>query len=458
MIVEVLKPVGDVISFSNASVPYKRFLMVLVRRRFNVSLPVEIDFSFGMRRYKVIVTSERSTFPKFRRELGRYVLPSLMEEGDVELGSTSQLKVGPTPAAPAHSFSHEVAREEKGKDLAGDQQPKGSSKQQLEATSVRITSSRMAGCGHDGCALVPEARCAGSPVKCDEAVERSSRRVMDQKASEIDAMVEHGSQRSFGAPPVVVEHRSHAGGRLETHTLVRMERTIGRSLNRGRTEGYNDASVSRAKGHGHRAVRQWLARSSLVQSVLPRGEQGWASEKEYEVARRFKGHGVQVSVQARENSEAFVDSLVMDDGPGAVGPLHGKDVSSVDPLLLCEVGHEVGQTLGSLASRPGPGCMVDQIASQSIIGIDVGQPNLKDEERVGLGCEVNCDGTKINLGQVLGQTVESLEGLGAKTVSDLEKRNNLMSSSGGPIMEVAPVLKTGDLVPMPDMTPPVGFS
>lgn len=89
---------------------------------------------------------------------------------------------------------------------------------------------------------------------------------------------------------------------------------------------------------------------------------------------------MQVSVQAPENSEAFVDPLVMDDGPGAVGPLHGKDVRSVDTLLLCEVGHEVGQTLGSLASRPGPGCMVDQIASQSIIGTDVGQPNLKDEE------------------------------------------------------------------------------
>lgn len=195
-----------------------------------------------------------------------------------------------------------------------------------------------------------------------------------------------------------------------------------------------------------------------MQGALPRGEQGRAYEKEYEVARRFKGHGVQVSVQARENSEAFVDPLVMDDGPSAVGSLHGKDVRSVDPLLLCEVGHEVGQTLGSLASRSGPGCMVDQIASQSIIGTDVGQPNLKDEEGVGLGCEVNCDGIKINLGQVLGQAVESLEGLGVKTVSDLEKRNNLMSSSGGPIVEVAPVLETGDLVPMPDMTPPVGFS
>lgn len=33
-----------------------------------------------------------------------------------------------------------------------------------------------------------------------------------------------------------------------------------------------------------------------------------------------------------------------------------------------------------------------------------------------------------------------------------------MSSSGGPIVEVAPVLETGDLVPMQDMTPPVGFS
>lgn len=109
-------------------------------------------------------------------------------------------------------------------------------------------------------------------MKCDVAVERSSRWVMDRKASEIDAMIEHSSQRSSDAPPVVVEHCSHASGRLETHTLVRMERTVGRSLNRGRTEGYKDASVSRAKEHGHRAVWRWLAKSSLVQGALPRGE------------------------------------------------------------------------------------------------------------------------------------------------------------------------------------------
>lgn len=47
-------------------------------------LPLEIEVSLGMRKYIVIITSDRGLFPVFRRELGHYALPVMeteLEEG-----------------------------------------------------------------------------------------------------------------------------------------------------------------------------------------------------------------------------------------------------------------------------------------------------------------------------------------------------------------------------------------
>lgn len=102
VIERVLRPVGELISLSRMSVPHKRFIMALVRRRREVTLPMELDFSFGMRNYQVLFTVERGVFPVFRRELGRYVLP---ERGGNE-GSGRSVEC---------RFSHEISNGDKGK-------------------------------------------------------------------------------------------------------------------------------------------------------------------------------------------------------------------------------------------------------------------------------------------------------------------------------------------------------
>lgn len=57
-IAEVVKPVGVLVAFSQATTHYKQFLSVLVRRRVGVVLPFELDLSVGMRRYTVLITGE----------------------------------------------------------------------------------------------------------------------------------------------------------------------------------------------------------------------------------------------------------------------------------------------------------------------------------------------------------------------------------------------------------------
>lgn len=74
IIERVVRPVGDLITLSKQTVPHKGFLSVLICCRSGVKLPLELDFSFGMRRYLVLITDERGVFPAFNRVAGRYEL------------------------------------------------------------------------------------------------------------------------------------------------------------------------------------------------------------------------------------------------------------------------------------------------------------------------------------------------------------------------------------------------
>lgn len=76
IIVEVLKLVGELIVLSQASVPYKRFISALIRRRLGVKLPMEVECNLGMRRYQVLITTNKGEFPKFSKALGRYMWPT----------------------------------------------------------------------------------------------------------------------------------------------------------------------------------------------------------------------------------------------------------------------------------------------------------------------------------------------------------------------------------------------
>lgn len=89
-------------ALSQATVPHKRFITALVRRRVNVSLPLELDLSLGMRKYVVIFTGEREAFPLFWWDLSRYVLP----DKNVEVAVTPPL---------ARCFTLDVSPEDKGK-------------------------------------------------------------------------------------------------------------------------------------------------------------------------------------------------------------------------------------------------------------------------------------------------------------------------------------------------------
>ncbi|KAH7690551.1 Zinc finger CCHC-type protein [Dioscorea alata] len=82
VISEVLRPVGELISLSQVSAPHKIFISALVRRRHGVALPLELDLSYGMRRYHIIITSDRCKLPRFRRDLGRYVLAASDDQSD----------------------------------------------------------------------------------------------------------------------------------------------------------------------------------------------------------------------------------------------------------------------------------------------------------------------------------------------------------------------------------------
>lgn len=91
-ILEVIRPVGELVALSQAKLPHKQFITVLVRRRGGVKLPVEIDFNLGMRRYQVLITGERGDLPVYRRDLGRFVTFRKEDVVDAGPGTGVQLE------------------------------------------------------------------------------------------------------------------------------------------------------------------------------------------------------------------------------------------------------------------------------------------------------------------------------------------------------------------------------
>lgn len=74
IIAKVLSPVGELVAISQAELPHIYFISVLVRRQAGVALPLELDFNMGMRKYQVLFMDDRGALPVFRRDMGRYVL------------------------------------------------------------------------------------------------------------------------------------------------------------------------------------------------------------------------------------------------------------------------------------------------------------------------------------------------------------------------------------------------
>lgn len=123
VIAKVFKLVDKLISLSQALVPHKMLLTALVRRRLSVSLPMDIDFSFGMHSYKILIIEDRGKFPKFWHERGRFILPDPFPNEEEGRGLLKRSEGGvrtedqPAPAAEKR-YMHKVTREEKGKGKA----------------------------------------------------------------------------------------------------------------------------------------------------------------------------------------------------------------------------------------------------------------------------------------------------------------------------------------------------
>lgn len=75
VLVDVLRPIGELVAIPQPSKPHKSFLSVLVRCRHQVMIPHEMILSFGMRKFVVLITDNHLPFPTFRRDLDKYVLP-----------------------------------------------------------------------------------------------------------------------------------------------------------------------------------------------------------------------------------------------------------------------------------------------------------------------------------------------------------------------------------------------
>lgn len=78
MIVEVLRLIGKLLVISQCSKPIKNFILALILHQNSVALSHEVEFSFGMRRYPVLITDRRGALKKFHMEFKQYVLSILV--------------------------------------------------------------------------------------------------------------------------------------------------------------------------------------------------------------------------------------------------------------------------------------------------------------------------------------------------------------------------------------------
>lgn len=111
MIEEVLKPVGELISLSNEITPHERFISALIRQRHGISLPINLNFIFGMQRYQVLIIGENCALPKYCWDLGLFVLLKKYR-WDLDL---FVLQESHKVAIKERGYLHDIPPEEKGK-------------------------------------------------------------------------------------------------------------------------------------------------------------------------------------------------------------------------------------------------------------------------------------------------------------------------------------------------------
>lgn len=76
VLVEHLRPTGELVAIPQPTRPHKSFLSVLVRRRPRVILPHEVAFNFGMRKFLILITDNKLPFSSSSKDLEKYVYPA----------------------------------------------------------------------------------------------------------------------------------------------------------------------------------------------------------------------------------------------------------------------------------------------------------------------------------------------------------------------------------------------
>ncbi|KAH7659259.1 Zinc finger CCHC-type protein [Dioscorea alata] len=278
----VLKPIGELISISQASTPHKKFISVLARQRQGVLLPLELDLSLGMRRYKILMTADKDDFPTFHRGWGRYVLPASKDTGERLLSSSL--------SAPPQRSTHEIAREAKGKEV--EVAPMEDSR--LDDVSLQV--SHLRSDTVDG-ALPTKPRAPLEMVKPRFHQSLDPAKIVVEPCSQI-----RETQAS------VVERRSHGGAIIQHPHQTARVLPGGRLRYEGWTKEQRSGGGPRLGGSRHGAVERWLVRAP--------GDRDKASGAGAPSLAFDASEGDVVQLEGAKSSEPlpFMDPILGDDG------------------------------------------------------------------------------------------------------------------------------------------------
>lgn len=435
---DVVKPIGELVALSHATIPHKRFLTVLVRRRAGTSLPFELDLSMGMRRYSVLLTGERELLPIFRRELGRYVLPD-------PRGSIDRQE---------RKATHEIPAKDKGKqhiDAGIDMVSKRSLSIELVEPGSRpvdragvVTGDKVIDVGKSvaECMVEPSSQDAG------DSVHQSKKSVKDVgrlKRSVVELCSHDGSPTGLPRSP------------------AKCVRTDGPSIGHARTDGIDCARISERRRSHHsagrtlhetrqRRVEFWKAKTKKVRN----GEIG-----DSEVLSECK------HVRILGEVDRSLDPITLVGSDVQMGLVNQESESVCDPLLLCEVGCFVGRQ--SPTENRGRSSKVAGPNDLSGPSGDHGSVNLQSSKEYGLGLVTGCDKQKgsFDVREMMANTI------GPGQVDGLEfgpkfKEPGVDDGFGDGLdisfntKAVIPIdlknINFKDEEAMPDLVPPVGFA
>ncbi|XP_039138075.1 uncharacterized protein LOC120275526 [Dioscorea cayenensis subsp. rotundata] len=444
IIEQVLRPVGDLITLSKASEPHKKFVKALVRRRRGVVLPMELDFSFGMRRYFILFTEERGVLPEFCRTSGRYVLWETIRNGGV-LATERPLPQREVMEEKGKSTMAPVA----GEGLRGDERRKG------------ITMERS---GEGGSKTGVPVRRGGITILQRRAEDKNEKGSLPSLQSPSVERSSHGED--LGSTPLVELSSRGEGSRLNLHGGPpeggpRRPTVVARTV--GLCTLASGARVSELEDEmRHDAVKGRSSRDERVAWRVKRPVAG-AADRAVTLGKQRVVEVVAVDADDDEVVADEVDALTQSEVDAGVEDLmleQVKDYEAVKASQLVGSDWRLGLSPTVASSGPGERLMgLDPIAEE--VGHDLGliQEDGLDEVKFGSGdplllCEVDRSmGGPIHSSGTLVSRERDLQSRGRHPLTG---ENSLMGG-GLEVFDIPSNIDFGDVTVQPEVVPPTGF-